>query len=264
MASVAFFDLHATLGFWIFGFMNLLWLVSIKLKNSSIIDIFWGTGFVFAAWFSFLKTLESISPRDWLILILVTIWGLRLSFYILWRNAGKDEDFRYAKWRREAGASWWWKSYFKVFLLQGLIMWVIAAPLTAVQIPSANDRLNMFDFFGVLIWAIGFFFEVVGDAQLAKFKADQNNKGQLLRTGLWRYTRHPNYFGDAAQWWGFYLIALASGAWWTFFSPLWMTHFLVNVSGAAMLERTLKVTKPGYQDYVEKTNTFFPWFTKNN
>ncbi len=243
--------------------MNILWLISLVLKNSSIIDIFWGTGFVITSWITFFRTLETAGPRDLLILVLVTIWGLRLSFYVLWRNAGKGEDFRYAKWRNEAGDRWWWISYFKVFLLQGLIMWVIAAPLTAIQVPGVNDTLNTVDFLGAAVWAVGFFFETVGDAQLAKFKQDRENKGQLLTSGVWRYTRHPNYFGDAAQWWGFYLIALVSGAWWTIFSPIWMTYLLVNVSGVAMLERTLNKTKPGYEDYVQKTNPFFPWFPKD-
>lgn len=244
--------------------MSLLWVISLFLKNSSIVDIFWGTGFVFTSWITFSRTIETVGPRDWLILILVTIWGLRLSLYVLWRNAGKGEDFRYARWRKDAGESWWWKSYFKVFLLQGLIMWVIGAPLTSVQLPGAKDALGILDYIGAAGWGVGFFFETVGDAQLAKFKANRENRDQLLRTGVWRYTRHPNYFGDAAQWWGFYLIALASGAWWTFFSPIWMTFLLVKVSGVAMLERTLKKSKPGYKDYTKKTNAFIPWFPKKN
>jgi len=263
VAAIEFLRLHSHIGLWIFGFMNLLWLISLVLKNSSIIDIFWGTGFVITSWIVFFRTLETAGPRDWLILVLVTIWGLRLSLYVLWRNAGKGEDFRYAKWREEAGDGWWWISYFKVFLLQGLIMWVIAAPLTAIQLPGVNDDLNVLDFAGTAVWGVGFFFETVGDAQLAKFKQNRENKSQLLTTGVWRFTRHPNYFGDAAQWWGFYLIALASGAWWTIFSPIWMTYLLLKVSGVAMLESTLKKTKPGYEDYIQKTNTFFPWFPKN-
>jgi len=213
VAALDFLRLHVPIGLWIMGLMSLLWVVSLFLKNSSIVDIFWGTGFVITSWITFFRTIETIGPRDWLIVVLVTIWGLRLSFYVLWRNAGKGEDFRYAKWRNEAGKSWWWRSYFKVFLLQGLIMWVVAAPLTAVQMPGVSDSLRILDFLGVFVWAAGFFFETVGDAQLAKFKANRENKGQLLRTGVWRYTRHPNYFGDAAQWWGFYLITVASGAW---------------------------------------------------
>ena len=263
MAALDFLRLHVPIGLWIMGLMSLLWVVSLFLKNSSIVDIFWGTGFVIISWITFFRTIETIGPRDWLIVVLVTIWGLRLSFYVLWRNAGKGEDFRYAKWRNEAGKSWWWRSYFKVFLLQGLIMWVVAAPLTAVQMPGVSDSLRILDFLGVFVWAAGFFFETVGDAQLAKFKANRENKGQLLRTGVWRYTRHPNYFGDAAQWWGFYLITVASGAWWTIISPILMTYLLVRVSGVAMLERTLKETKPDYKDYAEKTNAFFPWFPKD-
>jgi len=263
VAAVEFLNLHIPVGFWILGFMSLLWVISLFLKNSSIVDIFWGTGFIITSWITFFRTIETVGPRDWLILILVTIWGLRLSFYVLWRNAGKGEDFRYAKWRTAAGDSWWWRSYFKVFILQGLIMWVVAAPLTAIQLPGAMDALGIMDFFGVAVWGIGFFFETVGDAQLAKFKANRVNKEQLLQHGVWRYTRHPNYFGDSAQWWGFYLIAFASGAWWTIFSPFLMTYLLVNVSGVAMLERTLRQTKPGYEDYVEKTNSFIPWFPKD-
>lgn len=220
MASLEFFRLHGPLGLWILGLMSLLWVISLYLKNSSIVDIFWGTGFIITSWIAFVRTIETVGPRDWLIVFLVTIWGLRLSLYVLWRNAGKGEDFRYAKWRNEAGASWWWKSYFKVFLLQGLIMWVVATPLTAIQVPGANDALGILDYVGSAIWGLGFFFEAIVDSQLTRFKRIRDNKGQLLRTGVWRYTRHPNYFGDSAQWWGFYLIALASGAWWTIVSPI--------------------------------------------
>ncbi len=263
MVAIEFLKLHGPIGLWILVFMSLLWVVSLLINNSSIVDIFWGTGFVFASWMTFIKTFETVGSRDWLILILVTIWGLRLTFYVLWRNAGKGEDFRYAKWRRESGDSWWWRSYFKVFLLQGLIMWVVAAPLTAIQTPGAIDVLGILDFVGIAVWVVGFIFESVGDAQLARFKANLENKGQVLRTGLWRYTRHPNYFGDSTQWWGFYILALASGAWWTILSPILMTYLLVNVSGVAMLERTLKFSKPGYEDYIQETNTFFPWFHKD-
>lgn len=262
MAALEIFRLHGPIGLWILCIMSLLWAISLILKNSSIVDIFWGTGFIITSWIAFFRTIETVGPRDWLIVVLATIWGVRLSLYVLWRNAGKGEDFRYAKWRNEAGASWWWKSYFKVFLLQGLIMWVVAVPLTAIQMPGANDSLGILDFVGVVIWAVGFFFETVGDAQLANFKANRDHKEQLLRTGVWRYTRHPNYFGDSAQWWGFYIIALASGAWWTIFSPIWMTYLLVKVSGVAMLERSLNETKPAYEDYAQRTSAFLPWFPK--
>jgi steroid 5-alpha reductase family enzyme len=262
VAALEFFRLHVPIGLWILGLMSLLWVISLTLKNSSIVDIFWGTGFIITSWIAFVRTIETVGARDWLIVILVTIWGLRLSLYVLRRNAGKGEDFRYAKWRNEAGSSWWWKSYFKVFLLQGLIMWVVAAPLTAIQLHGANDALGILDYLGIAIWALGFYFEVVGDAQLAIFKANRDKKEKLLTTGVWRFTRHPNYFGDSAQWWGFYIIALSSGAWWTIISPILMTYLLVKVSGVAMLERTLKNTKPEYEDYAQKTNAFIPWFPK--
>ena len=245
-------------GLVILAYMTILWLVSLLLKNSSIVDIFWGLGFVVANWFYFFQTPQGVELRKILLSILVTIWGLRLSFYILWRNWGKPEDFRYQKWRDEAGISWWWRSFFKVFILQGLLMWVISIPLLAAQFYSSPKNLIWLDFFGILIWFFGFFFESMGDFQLARFKADPHNKGKVLDRGVWRFTRHPNYFGDAAQWWGYYLIAAAAGGYWTIYSPLIMTNLLLRVSGVTLLESTLKETKPGYKDYVERTSAFVP------
>ncbi len=201
--------------------------------------------------------------RKLLISTLVTIWGLRLAVHILLRNWGKAEDFRYAAWRQEAGASWWWRSLFKVFLLQGAILWVVAAPLLAAQIHSHPARLTVLDWLAIAVWLIGFIFEAGGDWQLMRFKADPANRGKVLQSGLWRYTRHPNYFGDALQWWGFYLIALAGGGGWTIFSPVLMTYLLVRVSGVAMLEKTLQEAKPGYKEYIESTPAFVPWFPRH-
>jgi len=245
----------------ILGCMTVLWLVSLYLKNSSIVDIFWGTGFVIANWVYFALSPDGFPLRKWLIGILVTIWGLRLSIYILWRNRGKPEDFRYRKWRQEAGNRWWWQSYFQVFLLQGLLLWIISAPLLVAQYSGLPDRLTVIDAVAVLFWAVGFFFESVGDWQLVRFKGDPANKGKVLDTGVWRYTRHPNYFGDAAQWWGYYLIGACAGGWWTIFSPVLMTLLLLRVSGVALLEKTLE-TRPGYKEYVERTNAFIPWIPK--
>ncbi len=263
MAFLEFLDLHSTVGLWIFGIMTLLWLLSLLFRDSSIVDIFWGAGFVASVWIAFAATEGTAGARDWLIAVLVTIWGLRLSLYILFRNVGKGEDFRYAKMRADSQGKWWLQSYFKVFIIQGLLMWLIASPLTAVNLPSANDSLGVVDYIGLGIWGIGFFFEAVGDFQLSRFKANPENKGKVLDRGVWRYTRHPNYFGDAAQWWGFFLIAAASGGWWTVFSPIIMTVLLVKVSGVALLEQTLKSDKPGYKEYVERTSAFIPWFPKN-
>ncbi len=246
----------------ILGMMAALWVLSLYLKDASIVDIFWGTGFVITAWVYFYFTPDGFMDRKILIALLATIWGLRLSIYILIRNWGHAEDFRYQKWRAESGRNWWWFSFFKVFALQGFLMWVISIPLLAAQISPLPSRLIWLDYLGLLVWGIGFFFEAVGDWQLMRFKSNPANKGMLLSDGVWRYTRHPNYFGDAALWWGFYLIAAAAGGFWAIFSPIIMTLLLRNVSGVAMLEKTLINSKPGYQEYVESTNAFIPWFPK--
>jgi steroid 5-alpha reductase family enzyme len=259
---MTFFELYGIAALVILGMMTLLWLISLILKDASIVDIFWGAGFVVTGWVYFALTPDGFAGRKWLISILVTIWGLRLSLYILYRNWGKGEDFRYRKWREEAGVPWWWKSYLKVFLLQGFLMWIISAPLLAAQRGATPDRITILDWAAVALWAIGFFFEAVGDLQMARFKANPANKGKVLDTGVWRYTRHPNYFGDATQWWAYYLVAAAAGGFWTVFSPVIMTLFLLRVSGVTLLEKTLTVTKPQYQEYIETTSAFIPWFPK--
>jgi steroid 5-alpha reductase family enzyme len=247
----------------IVGSMTLLWLLSLVLKNSSIVDPFWGTGFVIANWVYFALTPDGFAGRKWLIGILVTIWGLRLSLYLLWRNKGKGEDFRYQKFRRDAGKKWWWYSYFQTFLLQGVLLWFVSAPLLAANYVATPDHLTILDYLAVPLWLLGFFFEAMGDLQMARFKANPANKGKVFDQGVWRYTRHPNYFGDATQWWAYYLIAAsASGGFWTLLSPVIMTLLLLRVSGVALLEKTLATTKPGYKEYVESTNAFIPWFPR--
>lgn len=257
-----FLSVYGNAALIILAMMIALWLISLLLRNASIIDIFWGAGFVITAWIYFYLTPDGYLTRKWLIVLITTIWGLRLSIHIFLRNWGHGEDFRYQKWRQDAGSKWWWQSFFKVFALQGLLMWIISAPLLATQISPTPAKLIWLDFIAIIAWGIGFFFEAVGDWQLVRFKADPINKGKLLNTGLWRYTRHPNYFGDAVQWWGFYLIAVAAGGYWSIFSPILMTILLRNVSGVTMLEKTLKDTKPGYKEYVETTNAFIPWFPR--
>jgi steroid 5-alpha reductase family enzyme len=239
-------------------FVTVLWIVSVLLRDSSIVDAFWGVGFVAIALSVAAAASSGLAPRAWLLGVLVAVWGLRLSHYIFRRNKGKGEDYRYRKWREEAGAAWWWRSYFKVFLLQGVIMWLVAAPVVAVVGRASQRPLNWVDALGAAVWLVGFVFEAAGDWQLARFKADPSNKGRLFTGGVWRYTRHPNYFGDAAVWWGHYLIAVASGAWWTVYSPVLMTFLLVRVSGVSMLESALRDSKPGYREYIESTSAFFP------
>jgi steroid 5-alpha reductase family enzyme len=233
-----------------------VWLLSLALRDSSIVDIFWGAGFVLVAWTA--AAAGPLEPRARLLALLVSIWGLRLSIYIYLRNKGKGEDYRYRKWREEAGGSWWWRSYAKVFLLQGIIMWLVAAPVAAVMGSGSQPPLGWLDAIGATVWTVGLLFETLGDWQLARFKADPSNKGRLFTGGVWRYTRHPNYFGDATVWWGHFLVAAASGAWWTIFSPVLMTFLLVRVSGVSMLESALRDSKPGYREYIQSTSAFIP------
>jgi len=238
--------------------VTLLWLLSLLLRDTGIVDVFWGLGFVFVYWLSYALAAQPATARHLLLGLLVTIWGVRLALHILRRNWGQGEDFRYARWRQEAGKAWWWRSYFKVFLLQGVILWLVAWPLLATMANTNPQPVVWLDVLALLVWVSGFIFEAGGDWQLSRFKKDPANKGSLMTSGLWRYTRHPNYFGDALIWWAFYLFAVAAGGWWTIFSPLLMTYLLRRVSGVAMLERTLRETKPGYAAYMSRTNAFFP------
>lgn len=239
--------------------MTAIWLLSLRLRDSSIADIFWGLGFVLVAWASAALAPDGVSGRGWLMTAMVTAWGLRLSGHIFLRNRGKGEDFRYRAWREEAGASWWWRSYVRVFLLQGAIMWIVAAPVAMTVGAGARQApLGWLDALAAAVWLAGFAFEAVGDVQLTRFKADPRNKGRVMTRGLWRYTRHPNYFGDATAWWGHYLVAAAGGAWWTIFGPALMTFLLVRVSGVSLLERSLRDAKPGYREYIESTSAFVP------
>jgi steroid 5-alpha reductase family enzyme len=242
--------------------MLLIWAASLYLKNSSIIDIFWGLLFVLAAWVVFFTSSDGYLPRKLLVALMVSIWGMRLAWHIFQRNHGKPEDFRYAAWRMQYGSSWWWRSFFKVFLLQGVLAWIICWPLLPAITAVNPGYFSWLDGAGVITWLTGFIFEAGGDYQLAQFKADLANKGKVFNQGFWKYTRHPNYFGDAVQWWGWFLVSLGTGGWWTIFSPIMMIFLLVKVSGVAMLERTLAVEKPGYREYIEKTNAFFPRMPK--
>lgn len=260
---VSFLEVYWVAGLVIAGLMTALWALSLLSSNASIADVFWGTGFVIATWIYYALTPDGFAVRKLLICTLVTIWGLRLSLYILERNWGKDEDYRYQRWRGQAGARWWWFSYIKVFLLQGFLIWVVSIPLLTAQMSSEPSTLIALDYIATGIWFIGFCFEVAADWQLARFKADPDNDSKVLSSGLWRYSRHPNYFGDATQWWAFYLMAAAAGGLWTILSPILMTILLLRVSGVSLLERTLVATKPQYREYIAKTSAFFPWFPKD-
>lgn len=222
-------------------------------KRNDVADVAWGLGFVVLAWISFL--LGEGNMRGLIVNVLVTIWGLRLSFHIHTRNRGKEEDFRYAQWRRE-WKNFYLRSFLQVFLLQGFFLFVIAWPVMWVN--SADASLwRWWDVAGVILWIIGFLFESIGDHQLTRFKKDSANKGKIITTGLWRYTRHPNYFGEAVQWWGIFLLALSVGGWVTVESPLLITYLLRYVSGVPMLERKY-AGRPEFEEYKRKTSAFFP------
>jgi len=240
-------------------YMTVVWLISLVIKNSSIVDIFWGPGFALLAGAYYLVAPEPFAARKLLLVVLVCVWGLRLALHIGIRNHGKGEDYRYRAWREQHGSRWWWRSFLQVFMLQGVLLWVIGMPLLVVQVAPQPANLTVFDILGTLLWLVGFVFEALGDWQLVRFKADPANKGKVMRTGLWQYTRHPNYFGDAAVWWSYYVLALSVQFGFTVvFSPILMTMLLMRVSGVALLERGLKQTKPEYADYVMNTNAFFP------
>jgi steroid 5-alpha reductase family enzyme len=242
--------------------MTSLWIVSVILKNVSIVDLFWGIGFVLVTWFYFLNS-DGFDIRKIIISILVSLWGLRLSSYLTWRNYGKGEDFRYKQFRQNYGEKrYWWISFFQTFLLQGVLMWLISAPLLGAQYYGQEKNINVFDFTGIFFWTIGFIFEAGGDWQLAVFKANPDNKGKLLDTGFWRYTRHPNYFGDSSVWWGYGFICFAAGSWLPALGSVLMTLLIIKVSGVVLLEKTLKEQKPLYKEYIEKTSAFIPWFPK--
>ncbi len=237
--------------------MVLLWLVSLRMRDASIVDIFWGLGFVAVAWCSYFS-LEDQPEGRWLIPILVTVWGTRLSVYLAWRNHGKPEDYRYQAMRERNGAAFWWRSLITVFLLQGAVMWLVSLPIQlGLATPERPPTWQIAA--GVALWTVGFLFETVGDLQLTRFKAVPANSGEVMDRGLWRYTRHPNYFGDFLVWWGLFFVSASISIWWTAISPIVMSVFLMRVSGVTLLEAGLNESKPGYAEYTGRTNAFFPW-----
>jgi len=259
---MTFFQIYFQALLVILGMMSLLWIISIIIKNVSIVDLFWGFGFAIANVFYFIST-KGVGPRKIIVLILVTVWGLRLSGYLSWRNIGKGEDFRYRQFRSRYGEDrYWWISFFQTFLLQGLLMWLISAPLLGANFSGTEKSLGILDFAGIFLWITGFIFETFGDCQLARFKTVPSNKGKVLSTGLWRYTRHPNYFGDSAVWWGYGLISISAGSFFPALGSILMTALIIKVSGVTLLEKTLADKKPGYRNYIETTSAFFPWFPK--
>lgn len=246
------------------------WLLSVRLRDVTIVDGMWGPGFALVAAAGAVLGSGDVARKS-VVVVLVAIWGLRLATHILVRQRGQTEDYRYRAMRERQGPRFVWLSAFTVFGLQGALLLLIAMPLVAATSIAGRPTdsgfgaagLGPFDFAGIGLFLIGFFFEAVGDAQLARFKANPANRGKVCDAGLWRYSRHPNYFGDAMLWWGLFLVACAvPGGWRTIGSPVVMTVLLLKVSGVALLERGLTSTKPGYTDYIARTSAFVPWLPR--
>ena len=230
------------------------------IKNNSIVDIGWGLGFVVVSWFTTLRS-GNFYLANIILTLLITIWGLRLFYHIIKRNIGKPEDFRYANWRKEWGKLVIPRAFLQVYMLQGVFMFVVALPIILLN-NEPYSKLTIFGVIGIIVWIIGFYFESLGDYQLKMFKSNPQNKGKILDSGLWSYTRHPNYFGEATMWWGIAILAFSSGASiFVFISPITITYLLLFVSGVPMLEKSF-AKRPGYKEYADKTPVFFPWFPK--
>jgi len=241
-------------------YMTTIFGLALWLKDNSIVDVAYGLAFVLTCSSAFLVYGDG-HARQWLVVSLITIWGLRLACHIFLRKQGEGEDFRYRQWREEWGDTFIWRSFLQIFILQGTVIFLVALPALLV-INSPGARLGALDITGTLIWLFGFGFEAIGDWQLLGFKRKPENRGKIIQSGLWRYTRHPNYFGEAVLWWGLLLIALKVpyGAV-AVLSPLLIDFLLLKVSGIPMLEAKYQ-NNPEFSAYKERTNAFFPWFPK--
>ncbi len=238
--------------------MGCCWLTSVRLKDASIVDPLWPLLFVAVAWTVWVTAGDaSGGARQVFLLTMVSVWGLRLSVHLGVRKHGEPEDPRYVAMRRKWDPFIWW-SLLIVFGLQGLLASVISLPLQAGLSNTEASSVGVVDFIGLALWAVGLYFETVSDWQLTRFRAQPDNRSKVLDSGLWRYTRHPNYFGDFLVWWGMYVVAAAGGAWWTVLGPVVMTYLLMRFSGVTLLERSIGKRRPGYAEYAARTSTFFP------
>ena len=247
-------------GIAVFAYMKCVFVIATLRTDNSVVDTAWGIGFILVAALTFFLE-EGFSWRQILVTGFVGLWGIRLAAHIYLRNRGKGEDFRYARWRRDWGKMFVLRSYFQIFLLQGVLLLIISYPVILVN-KTGTEGMSAWDAAGVAIWFIGFFFEAVGDYQLSRFKKDPRNKGKIMTAGLWSLTRHPNYFGEATLWWGIFLIALSSRNGWTaVISPALITFLLLRVSGVTMLEKKYAENRD-FLEYARKTRPFFPWIPK--
>lgn len=245
---------YLTLALALFGYMSFWFIIAVIQKRNDVADIGWGLGFVLLAWLAFF--LSGFSSIALLVNSLVTVWGLRLSLHIYLRNKNKPEDSRYQEWRK-TWKNFYLRSYLQVFLLQGLFLFLISLPVSFINYSVSND-LGILVGLGLLIWSLGFYFETTGDKQLKAFISNPANKGKLMDQGLWRYSRHPNYFGEVTQWWGIYIMALSiSGAFFTIIGPLTISFLILFVSGVPLLEKKY-AGRPDWEEYKKKTSVFFP------
>ena len=230
--------------------------ISIVKKRNDIADIAWGLGFVLMTWSSFLLG-ENYSQRGILVGLLVSVWGIRLASHIFKRNRTKTEDYRYAQWRKDWGKWFYLRSYFQIYLLQGMLLYLIAIPIFIIN-QYAGAEIGLLDMVGLMIWLIGFGFEAIGDAQLKNFINDPVNKGKLMQSGLWQYTRHPNYFGEVTMWWGIWVISLSAlFSIFSIISPLAISFLILKVSGIPMLEKKYE-GRTDFEEYKKRTSAFFP------
>jgi steroid 5-alpha reductase family enzyme len=246
----------------IFLYMSAVFLIALARKNNGVVDIAWGMGFILVGAVIFLNFGQG-RARQWLALGLVMVWGGRLALHLFVRNRGREEDFRYAAWRRAWGKFFVIRSFFQIFMLQGLLMLLVLAPVLLI-LGREQPALTPLDGLGILVWLTGFLFEVVGDRQLAAFIKDPAHRGQLMTGGLWSFTRHPNYFGEAALWWGMGILALsAPRGWLGLVGPMVITILLLFVSGVPLLEKKY-AGRPDWEEYKRRTAKFFPWFPKKS
>ncbi len=242
------------------GITTLVWVISLFARDASLIDLFWGPLFAAQGWVYRWRS-DDAGLASLLAVVIVTAWAIRLTVHLARRNLGKGEDPRYAAMRAAGGPSWPMRSLVTVFWLQAGLSWVVALPLAVVA--GSPVPAGVVVGLGALVAVVGLLVETVADLQLASFKSDPSRKGQVLDTGLWRYSRHPNYFGDAVFWWGIYLMAVGAGGTWTVVGPILMTLLLMKVSGVPMLESRMEETRPGYREYVRRTPAFFPWIPRS-
>jgi steroid 5-alpha reductase family enzyme len=245
----------------IFAFMCCMFVIAQLIKNNSIVDVGWGLGFIAVAFATFALCGNNMLNQK-LVTFFTFVWGTRLAVYILIRNWGKPEDFRYAKWRKDWGKHVVIRAFFQVFMLQGVIMFINTLPIVVVNsTPAINDDLYYLYPIGCVLGSIGFFFEAVGDWQMYEFKSNPHRTG-IMNKGLWKYTRHPNYFGEALQWWAMFILAVPSGRWYiSLLAPVTITFLLLRVSGVTLLEKKYE-GNDDYARYKQHTNAFIPWLPK--